>query len=139
MESSLKGALDRHPSMRFEERVTVLCAQALGTDDDVEVGKILAELRLVLHQRIEQLRNGLLVAYAGPMIRPESLQSARQQPRIMPPIVAPMSPGAAEATPRTWQQVVHEISCEKDLGRAVQLSQELSGLLQRQAESPGQS
>jgi len=125
--------------MRFEERVTVLCAQALATDDDVEVRKILSELRLVLHQRIEQLRNGLLVAYTTSMIRSESFQNARQQPRIMPPIGAPMSPDAGEATPRTWQQVVHEISCEKDLGRAVQLSQELSRLLQHHAESPGQS
>ena len=121
--------------MKFEERVTVLCAQALAADDDAQVRKILAELRLVLRQRIEQLRSGLLAAYTSSLIRPESVG---HEPGIAPPIGAPMSPEAADAKNKTWQRIVHAIACETEHGRALQLSQELSGFLQRHAESPGQ-
>lgn len=123
--------------MRFEEQVTVLCAEALVASDDADARKILAELRLVLHQHIEQLRSGLLVAYKS-MIRPEAFQHARQKPGLVSPISTPVS-HEGETIRGTWQRLVHEIASEEDYGRALQLSQELSSLLQRQAESPGQS
>lgn len=124
--------------MRFEELVTILCAQALAADNDSEVRKILAELRVVLHQHVDQLRKELLVAYRRSLIRSES-QNAAQQPGTVQPEGPPRSQDAEVATPRTWQQVVHEIAREKDHGRALQLSQELSRVLQRHAESLGQS
>jgi len=55
--------------MRFEEQVKVLCAQALAAQDEAEVRRLLAELRLVLHQRIEELRAGLLSAYSASVRR----------------------------------------------------------------------
>jgi hypothetical protein len=70
--------------MRFEERVTVLCAQALAANDEIEVRKIFTELRHVLHQHIEQLRGGLLVAYTESTIldKPCELTQRRHDARI---------------------------------------------------------
>jgi hypothetical protein len=116
--------------MRFEERVTVLCAQALAANDEIEVREILTELRLALHQHIEQLRGGLLVAYTESMIflKPSELIQRRYEARIgiMEPEGSAKSQDAGKDVSRTWQQVVHEIACERNHDRALQLSQELS-------------
>jgi hypothetical protein len=64
--------------MRFEEQVMTLCEDALAADDAAEVRAILAELRLILHQRIEQLRGRLYVAYPTSMVGHESFEYARQ-------------------------------------------------------------
>jgi hypothetical protein len=114
--------------MRFEERVTVLCSEALAADDDVQAGKILTELRLVLHQHIEKLRSGLRVAYTTTMIRANSVGGK-------PPHDAE-SGNTAEVLPRDakplrpWQQVVHEIAAETDFRKVLRLSLELTRLLQ---------
>jgi hypothetical protein len=112
--------------MRFERRVTALCAQALAADNDNDVRAILAELRMLLHQHIEQLRNGLL-AYPDIATKPAE---ARQPETVAPTHLIPPTPRL-----RTWQQVVHELTCEKDQDKALQLSQELAYLLQRRAAS----
>ena len=112
--------------MRFEKRVMVLCAEALVADDDGDVRKLLAELRLVLHQHIEQLRTGLLASYSASITSPVPAKDSGQ-PTIVQP--APQSDGV-EDTFRTWQQVVHEIASEKDHRRARHLSGELSRMLQ---------
>jgi hypothetical protein len=122
--------------MKFEERVAVLCAQALAADDEVQVRKILRELRLVLHQHIEDLRSGLLIAYTT-MIRPNSADDVPQQPGIAP--TADNATPQPAGVPRTWQQVVHEMACERDHGRMLQLSLELNRLLQRHSETASQS
>jgi hypothetical protein len=59
--------------MRFEERVKALCGEALTASEESEVCRILAELRSVLHQHVEQLRKGLFVAYSKPIIRRRSV------------------------------------------------------------------
>jgi hypothetical protein len=74
--------------MRFEDRVMVLCGEALAADDAAEVRAILTELRLILHQRIEQLRGKLRVAYSTSMIVPQSFEYARQFESIEPVSVA---------------------------------------------------
>jgi hypothetical protein len=58
--------------MRFEEQVMGLCNQALEADDEREVRRVLMELRFVLHQRIETLRDGLAVAYTASTILSKS-------------------------------------------------------------------
>lgn len=114
--------------MKLEERITILCAQALAADDEAEVQPILAELRLVLHH-IEQLRSGLLTAFTGSMFRAKSLSDEKQQPEC---------PDARLMPSMTWRQVVHEIAAEEDHERAVQLSKELNRLLQSKMQTPGQ-
>jgi hypothetical protein len=64
--------------MRFEEQVMALCGEALAADDAAEVRAILAELRLILHQRIEHLRGRLHVAYPTLMVTPESFEYTRE-------------------------------------------------------------
>ena len=123
------------PSMKLEERVTVLCAQALAADDDSEVRKILAELRLVLHQHIEQLREGLIAAYSNSMVRTPSASDVWWRRTHLS--ASPAIPLDSDKPARTWRQVVHEIASEQDHAKALQLSQELSRLLQRQSEATG--
>jgi len=124
--------------MRFEERVTVLCAQALATDDEADIRKLLAELRLVLHQHIEGLRSGLLVAYAKSMMRTKSVEETRGQPAPAGSGGVATAQHAGRKPPRTWQQVVREIACERDHERALQLSRKLNLLLQqRHRGAPG--
>jgi hypothetical protein len=43
----------------FEDRVMDLCSRAVNAEDDKEVQQLVAELRELLHERIEQLRNSL--------------------------------------------------------------------------------
>jgi len=119
--------------MRFEERITILCAQALAAHDDVEVRQILTELRLSLHQHIEQLRSGLLVAYSS-LRRPNP-----HAPNlgVTPPEPAADTREAKHMPPRTWRQVVREIAHETDHGKATLLCQELNQLLQSHSEPPG--
>jgi hypothetical protein len=45
----------------FENRVLDLCSRAVNTEDDEEVRQLAAELRHILHERIEQLRRKLTV------------------------------------------------------------------------------
>lgn len=128
--------------MRFEEQVTILCDEALAADNTKEVRRILAELRLVLHQHIKDLRSGLLAAYMTSVIRPDvRLEFLEHAARLSKPLSAehPSSnPDRQAATTRTWQQVVHEIACEKDHARTQQLGLELRRLLQGHADSsPG--
>lgn len=122
--------------MRFEERVTVLCAQALAADDDAQVRKLLAELRLVLHQHIEQLRSSLLVAYATKPMRSAADDLPQRLGITGGGRLTKAQPADLES-PKTWQQVVREIAGETNHGKALQLSMELTRLLQRHSESPG--
>ena len=98
--------------MRFEEEVMFLCAQAIAVQDEAAVRKILEELRLVLHRRIEHLRSNL----------PASFPAATAGTPLM--VLEGGSPR------RTWQDVVHDITIERDPQRAVQLSRELGTLLE---------
>jgi hypothetical protein len=93
--------------MKFEDQVTNLCAEALAAHDEREVRQILAELRQVVHQRIEHLRSYLQASYRA---------SARA--------------GTLPALQRTWQNVVHEITFERDPNKVLQLTSELNALLQ---------
>ena len=77
--------------------------------------KILAELRLVLHQRIEQLRTGVQSGFLPPKTPVGSLER--------------------RTSLRTWQKVVHEITIERDPARALRLSRELNKLLNGHKES----
>jgi hypothetical protein len=120
--------------MRFEEQVTVLCADALAADDDAQVGKILTELRLVLHQHIEKLRRGLRVAYTSTMIHANSVEDTPQGRGNAKIGGAPESLPTAERTLRPWQQVVHEIADETDFRKALRLSLELTRFLQSQTD-----
>jgi hypothetical protein len=113
--------------MRFEGKATILCAQALAADNDKDAHRILAELRFVLHQHIEQLRSGLMIAYWN-RILPAAGDDANE-PETFDAIEMPSPMGPS----RTWQQLVHELACEKDHARALQLSHELAYLLQRRA------
>jgi hypothetical protein len=49
--------------MRFEERVRILCARALTACDEAEVRDALTDLRALLHQHIQQIREELRVVY----------------------------------------------------------------------------
>lgn len=93
--------------MKFEDQVTNLCAEALAAHDEKEVRQLLAELRQVVHQRIEHLRSYLQASYRA---------AARVQ--------------TLPAPQRTWQSVVHEITHERDPKRVLQLTHELNALLQ---------
>lgn len=44
----------------FENRVIDLCSRAVNAEDDEEVQQLAAELRQMLHERIEQLRRRLI-------------------------------------------------------------------------------
>ncbi|MGA7513674.1 MAG: hypothetical protein WBW46_12320 [Candidatus Sulfotelmatobacter sp.] len=46
----------------FENRVIDLCSRAVNAEDDEEVQQLAAELRQMLHERIEQLRRRLIFA-----------------------------------------------------------------------------
>lgn len=123
-------------SMRFEEQVTTLCAQALAANDGAEVRDILAELRLILHEHIEKLRSGLLAAYSTSIIRPGALEDARQLVRVES--VSPAkAQHAGEIPHRTWQQVIHEIARERDYGKVLQLSLELNRFLKHRDRTFG--
>jgi hypothetical protein len=98
--------------MKFEEHVTTLCAQALAARDEKEVQGILAELRHAVHERIEHVRSYLQASYtaaAGTGSKPQA---------------------------RTWQQVVREITFERDPKKVLHLARELNALLQSNSE-PG--
>jgi hypothetical protein len=45
----------------FENRVIQLCSRAVSAEDDEEVRRLAEELRLILHERIEQLRSRLVL------------------------------------------------------------------------------
>lgn len=47
------------PHTKFENQVKLLCAQALAAQDEGEVQEILAQLRSLVHQRLEELRRDL--------------------------------------------------------------------------------
>jgi hypothetical protein len=119
--------------MRFESRITTLCAQAVAADDEKEVCRILTELRSVLHRHIEQLRNGLLFAYTKAIVSTSS-DDFSQSDNVNPEPVA-VNDDSDKPDPRTWQQVVHELACEENHATALQLSEELGGILQRSASS----
>lgn len=123
--------------MKFEERVTVLCAQALASEDDAEVRTILSELRLILHQHIEQLRSGV-VARAKSIIGRECYEDTNLQPACMQLEEAGPSQGAHQLPLGRWEQIVHQIAHETDHKRALQLSQELSRILRRHPRPPAQ-
>jgi hypothetical protein len=123
--------------MRFEEQVTGLCAQALAAEDDAKARELLGELRTVLHQRIEKLRNGLFAAYP-PQVHPASINDALR-PLAAPTRITAQAPRTHVKAPKRWQQVVHAISGETDAGTALRLSLELTGLLQLRTETKSQS
>jgi uncharacterized membrane protein YccC len=100
--------------MKFEDQITTLCAQALAAHEEKEVRQILAELRHVVHQRIEHLRSYLQASYRA-AARVQTLPAPR----------------------RTWQNVVHEITHEPDPKRVLQLTRELNTLLQSANDVPG--
>ncbi len=112
--------------MRFEERVALLCAQALAASDDAEIRTVMEELRLVLHQRVEELRSGLLATYIV-------TQSSRLKTGQLFAKNAPAEDTAANElhVSHTWRRLVQEISHETDRAKALQLCQQLAGLLQR--------
>lgn len=112
----------------------MLCAEALATNDELEIRSILGELRLVLHQRIEQLRSGLRVAYSKSIARPHSIE-ADWRSDIVQNNSAGNKPESQKTRPRTWRDVVHEIADEKDHGKALALSQELNRLLGSESHS----
>lgn len=112
--------------MPFEEKVKLLCAQALATDDSVEVGTILTELRHLLHRRIEQLRTGLIVAYAAPIIEnTQPLESTAQVDSMG------QSETGQDRADQSWHQLATNIAQETDPRKALQLSRELRRFLQR--------
>jgi hypothetical protein len=104
--------------MRFEEQVSVLCAQALAAMDEHEVQQVLTELRRVLHEHIEELRSGLLVAYTS--------ANMRLRERITPGSTVELGPAR---TSKTWEQIVREIARESDHCPARPLGIELRRLL----------
>ena len=113
--------------MRFEEQITGLCAQALAAVDESEVQQILTELRRALHEHIRQLRDGLLAAYAKNRIRQQPLEDLLRE-------AGAQDKGRnAIETSRTWQQIVHQIAGEEDHNRALQLTLELTRILQQNA------
>jgi hypothetical protein len=119
--------------MRFEDQVRVLCARALGTRDEVQVHAILAELRFVLHQRIEQLRGTLQSGYAASLRRSRIVEI---RSRSSEPAVKSKDTETSSNWPKKkWQTIVHEIKLERDPKRALVLSRELSRLMQSYAES----
>lgn len=113
--------------MKFEERVALLCARALAASDDAEIHTVMEELRLVLHQRVEELRTGLLATY----IVTQSSWLKTDQP-FAKEALAEDDAANERYVSRTWRQLVQEISRETDRARALQLCQELAGLLQHQ-------
>lgn len=119
-------------SVKFEDHVKVLCAEALGTQDEAQVRRALAELRLVLHQRIEQLRSALQSGYAVSLTRGNARErqsgglESGGRIRTLEKWPVPM---------RTWQKIVTEITVEQDAARASQLSKELNRLLQEHVET----
>jgi hypothetical protein len=122
--------------MRFEEQVTLLCAKALAAHDEDEARKLLTELRIMLHQQIEQLRSVLLGAYSASLIR-NDLPDATPKPGITQPPGAAIIPQVEEMPPRAWQHIIHEIAGEPDDRKALWLSKELNRILQRHSESSG--
>lgn len=116
--------------MKFEEQITILCARALAENDDLQVQRVLAELRLLLHEHIEQLRSELAVAYTKSLVKPFSTEGTRNLSDLIP---GQSEAALAQNESKRWQQVVHEIACATDRGSALELSQELSRLLQRNA------
>ena len=45
----------------FEDRVMDLCSRTVTAEDDKEIQRLAAELRQVLHERIEELRRRLVL------------------------------------------------------------------------------
>jgi len=122
--------------MKFEKRITALCAQAVATTDDAKVREILTELRLAVHQHIEDLRGGLLAAYGASIAHPSSLEETPTQPALPPSEPTAKPEPASLNTPRTWQQVVREIAHETERRKLGQLSRELSRLIKLDTERP---
>lgn len=120
--------------MKFEEQVTGLCAQALAADDDATAQELLSELRVVLHQRIEKLRNGLRAAYPTSRVQSAPIDEGAP-PRAAQSNIPPRSARAHVKPPKKWQQVVHAIAGETDAGTALRLSLKLTGLLQLRGEA----
>lgn len=55
----------------FENRVIDLCSRAVKAEDDEEVRRLAAELRQILHERIEQLRRRLVFTAITSAVRPD--------------------------------------------------------------------
>jgi len=53
----------------FEDRVMDLCSRTVAAEDDKEIQQLAAELRQILHERIEQLRSRLVLTpgYSRPI------------------------------------------------------------------------
>jgi hypothetical protein len=119
--------------MTFEDQVKVLCAEALEARDEAQVHEILTQLRQVLHHRIEQLRGTLQSGYAASLRRSRIVEIRSRSGEIA------RSEDDAEESPnlpkRKLPPSVHEIKLERDPKRALQLSRELSRLMQNYAES----
>jgi biopolymer transport protein ExbB/TolQ len=61
----------------FENRVIELCSRAVKAEDDEEVRRLAAELRQILHERIEQLRRRLAFTSIASALAPD--RSERHQ------------------------------------------------------------
>jgi len=124
--------------MGFEEQVPLLCAKALAAHDEEEARKVLAELRIILHQHIEQLRSGLLAAYSASLILTD-LPDATPKPGIIQP-AGPATIAQEEPIPhRAWQQIVREIACAPDHRKALRLGKELNRILQAIPRATGRA
>jgi hypothetical protein len=117
--------------MTFEDQVKLLCAQALGAHDEAQVHEILTQLRHVLHHRIEQLRGTLQRGYAASLRRSRIVEIRSRCGETTGSENAEESPNQPK---RKLQPSVHEIRLERDPKRALQLSRELSRLMQSYAE-----
>jgi hypothetical protein len=111
----------------------MLCAQALGTRDETKVHEILAELRSVLHQRIEQIRGTLQTGDAASLRRSRIIEIRSRNSE--PASKSKNTETSPNWPKKKWQTIIHEIKLEKDPKRALLLSRELSRMMQNYAES----
>jgi len=58
----------------FEDQVMDLCSRTVAAEDDKEIQQLAAELRQILHERIEQLRSRLVLTpgYSRPIDLPST-------------------------------------------------------------------
>lgn len=65
----------------LENRVMDLCSRAVSAEDDEEVQRLVAELRQILHESIEQLRSRLVFTSIASAL---AFRRSREQPGPAP-------------------------------------------------------
>lgn len=117
--------------MDFEEQVTSLCARAIAAKDDAEAQKLIAELQGTLHNRIEELRSGLLRMYRLPSTLAQAAEKA-EHAEVERTVELPAERPGALSFLRTWIKVALEVASERSNPKKLQLRQELDHTLQDQ-------